>query len=106
MIARRGVNTLVLVHRTELLKQWQERLQSFLGVGKETVGTIGGGKAKPSGKIDIAVMQSLSRQGVVNPLVENYGHVIVDECHHVGAVSFDAILKHVRRPFCIWCGLG
>ena len=62
MIARRGVNTLVLVHRTELLKQWQERLQTFLGVGQGVVGTIGGGKAKPTGKIDIAVIQSLSRQ--------------------------------------------
>jgi superfamily II DNA or RNA helicase len=96
MIARRGVNTLVLVHRTELLKQWQERLQAFLGVGKGVVGTIGGGKAKPTGRIDIAVMQSLSRQGEVNPLVEDYGHVIVDECHHVGAVSFDAILKRTK----------
>jgi len=96
MIAERGINTLVLVHRTELLKQWQERLQSFLGVGKGMVGTIGGGKAKPSGKIDIAVMQSVSRQGEINPLVENYGHVIIDECHHVGAVSFDAILKRVK----------
>jgi superfamily II DNA or RNA helicase len=99
MIARRGVNTLVLVHRTELLKQWQERLQSFLGAGKGTVGTIGGGKARPSGKLDIAVMQSLSRQGEVNPLVENYGHVIVDECHHVGAVSFDAILKRIKAKY-------
>ncbi len=99
MIARRGVNTLVLVHRTELLKQWQERLQSFLDVGKGVVGTIGGGKAKSTGKIDIAVMQSLSRQGEVNPLVENYGHVIVDECHHVGAVSFDAILKRAKAKY-------
>ena len=99
MIARRGVNTLVLVHRTELLKQWQERLQSFLGVGKGVVGTIGGGKEKPRGKIDIAVMQSLSRQGQVNPLVENYGHVIVDECHHVGAASFDAILKQAKAKY-------
>jgi superfamily II DNA or RNA helicase len=99
MIARRGVNTLVLVHRTELLKQWQERLQAFLGVGKGVVGTIGGGKAKPTGRIDIAVMQSLSRQGEVNPLVENYGHVIVDECHHVGAVSFDAILKRTKAKY-------
>lgn len=99
MIARRGVNTLVLVHRTELLKQWQERLQAFLGVGKGVVGTIGGGKAKPTGKIDIAVMQSVSRQGEVNPLVEKYGQVIVDECHHVGAVSFDAILKHTKAKF-------
>jgi len=99
LIARRGVNTLVLVHRTELLKQWRERLQSFLGVGKGVVGTIGGGKAKPTGQIDIAVMQSLSRQGEINPLVESYGHVIVDECHHVGAVSFDAILRRVKAKY-------
>lgn len=99
MIARRGVNTLVLVHRTELLKQWQERLQVFLGVGKSLVGTIGGGKSRPTGLIDIAVMQSLSRQGEVNPLVEDYGQVIVDECHHVGAVSFDAILKRTKAKY-------
>jgi superfamily II DNA or RNA helicase len=99
IIARRGVNTLVLVHRTELLKQWQQRLQAFLGVGKGVVGTIGGGKAKPTGRIDIAVMQSLSRQGEVSALVENYGQVIVDECHHVGAASFDAILKRTKAKF-------
>lgn len=99
LIAARGVNTLVLVHRTELLKQWKERLQSFLGVGKSLVGTIGGGKTRPTGTIDIAVMQSLSRKGEVDPIVENYGHVVVDECHHVGAVSFDAILKRVKAKY-------
>jgi len=99
LIARRSVNTLVLVHRTELLKQWQERLQSFLGVGKGIVGTIGGGKAKRSGKIDIAVMQSLSRQGETSELVEHYGHVIVDECHHLSAVSFEALLKRVKAKY-------
>jgi superfamily II DNA or RNA helicase len=99
MIARRGVNTLVLVHRTDLLKQWQERLQAFLGVGKGVVGTISGGKCKPTGKIDIAVMQSLSKQGEVNALVENYGHVIIDECHHIGAASFDAILKATKAKY-------
>ncbi len=99
IIARRKVNTLVLVHRTELLKQWQARLQAFLDVGKGIVGTIGGGKAKPTGKIDVAVMQSLSRQGEVNPLVENYGQIIVDECHHVGAFSFDAILKRTKAKY-------
>ena len=99
MIARRGVNTLVLVHRNELLKQWLERLQAFLGVGKDMVGTIGGGKAKPTGKIDIAVMQSLSHKGEVSSLVDAYGQVIVDECHHVGAASFDAILKRTKATF-------
>ena len=103
IIARRGVNTLVLVHRTELLKQWQDRLQTFLALDQDAskfvVGTIGGGKAKPTGQVDIAVMQSLSRQGEVNALVENYGQVIVDECHHVGAASFDAILKRTKAKF-------
>jgi len=99
VIAQRATNTLILVHRTELLKQWQARLQSFLGVGKGVVGTIGGGKAKPTGLIDIAVMQSLSRQGEVNSLVENYGQVIIDECHHIGAVSFEAILKQIKAKY-------
>jgi len=99
VIARRGVNTLVLVHRTELLKQWQERLRAFLGVGKDVIGTIGGGKAEPSGKIDIAVMQSLSRQGEIAELVHNYGHVVADECHHLSAFSFEAILKRARARY-------
>ncbi len=99
MIARRGINTLILVHRTELLKQWQERLAVFIGADTEMIGTIGGGKNKPTGKIDIAVMQSLSRQGEINPLVENYGQVIVDECHHIGAASFDAILRRAKAKY-------
>jgi superfamily II DNA or RNA helicase len=92
IISRRAVSTLILVHRSELLKQWQERLNVFLDVSKGMIGTIGGGKSKPSGRIDIAVMQSVSRKGEVNQLVEKYGQIIVDECHHIGATSFDAIL--------------
>lgn len=92
LITRRRVNTLVLVHRTELLRQWQERLQAFLGVGKEVVGTLGGGKPKLTGQIDIAVMQSLSRKGEISDLVKNYGQIIIDECHHLSAVSFEALL--------------
>jgi superfamily II DNA or RNA helicase len=99
IIARRRVNTLILVHRTELLRQWQVRLNAFLDIEQGVVGTIGGGKRKPTGKIDIAVMQSLSRKGEVDALVEGYGQVIVDECHHVGAVSFDAILKCVKARY-------
>lgn len=99
IIARRRVNTLVLVHRTELLRQWQERLATFLGAGTGLIGVIGGGKVKPTGKIDIAVMQSLSRQGEVDPVVGNYGQVIVDECHHVGAASFDAILGRAKAKY-------
>lgn len=99
LIARRGVNTLVLVHRTELLRQWQERLQAFLDVDKGVIGTIGGGKAKPTGIIDIAVMQSMSRQGEVSEKVKNYGQIIVDECHHLSAFSFEAILKSAGSKY-------
>ena len=103
LIASRGVNTLVLVHRTELLRQWKERLQSFLAVGPDVVGTIGGGKARPTGRIDVAVMQSLAgrgqRQGEVDSLVENYGQIVVDECHHLSAFSFEAILKRAQAKY-------
>ena len=101
LIARRGVNTLVLVHRTELLQQWKERLQAFLGADKTKVGTIGGGKAKPTGIIDIAVMQSLSRQGEVSEQVKNYGQIIVDECHHLSAFSFEALLKAAGAKYVV-----
>lgn len=101
LIAKRSVNTLVLVHRTELLRQWQERLHAFLGVGNEVVGTIGGGKAKPTGVIDIAVMQSLSRKGEVSDTVKNYGQIIVDECHHVSAVSFEALLRSAAARYVV-----
>jgi superfamily II DNA or RNA helicase len=98
------VNTLILVHRTELLRQWKERLQSFLGVGSDVVGTIGGGgKARLTGRIDVAVMQSLAgrgqRQGEVDSLVENYGQIVVDECHHLSAFSFEAILKRAKAKY-------
>ncbi|WP_057457312.1 TOTE conflict system archaeo-eukaryotic primase domain-containing protein [Pseudomonas syringae] len=99
LIAARGINTLVLVHRTELLRQWQERLQAFLGVGNGVVGILGGGKAKLTGIIDIAVMQSLSRKGEISDKVKNYGQVIVDECHHLSAVSFEALLRSATARY-------
>lgn len=99
ILARRGVNTLVLVHRAELLRQWQERLQTFLDAPPETIGSIGGGKAKPTGRLDIAVMQSLVRKGEVNPVVQSYGQVIVDECHHIAAASFESILRQVKARY-------
>lgn len=74
-------------------------MNAFLSIEKGIVGIIGGGKRKPTGKINIAVMQSLSRKGEVDPLIEDYGQVIVDECHRVGAVSFDTILKSVKARY-------
>ena len=101
LIARRKVSTLVLVHRTELLRQWQERLTGFLEVPKDGLGVIGGGKKKPSGKIDIAVMQSLSRRDDLGELLDNYGQIIADECHHLSAFSFETILKQAKAKYVV-----
>ncbi len=76
-----------------------ERLRTFLTIGKDVIGSIGGGKRKSTGQIDIAVMQSLSRKGEISDLVEGYGQIIVDECHHVSAFSFEAILKRARAKY-------
>src|SRR4026209_990311 len=87
LIAQRGVNTLVLVHRRQLLDQWIERLSTFLEMPAKSIGRIGGGRNRPTGMLDIAILQSLVRKGVVNDCVAEYGHVIVDECHHLSAHS-------------------
>lgn len=99
LIAERGSNTLILVHRRELLEQWVARLRAFLDIDPKLVGTIGGGKRKPTGVIDVALIQSLARQGYVDDLVAGYGHVIVDECHHLSAVSFEQVVRRARARF-------
>jgi len=99
LIAKRGVNTLVLVHRRQLLEQWVERLSAFLGVPATTIGRIGGGRRKATGRLDVAVIQSLTRKGVVDDLVETYGHMVVDECHHVSARSFEQVARRAKAKF-------
>ena len=99
LIAQRGVNTLVLVHRRQLQQQWIERLSTFLGMPGGAIGRIGGGRNKPSGQLDVAVIQSLVRNGVVDDLVGNYGHLIVDECHHLSAQSFELVARQAKAKF-------
>ena len=101
IIAERKVNTLVLVHRRQLLDQWQERLALFLGLQPNDIGQIGGGKNKATGSIDVGILQSLSRKGRVNEIVKGYGQVIVDECHHISAFTFEQTLKQVRGKYVI-----
>lgn len=93
LIAQRRVNTLVLVHRQQLLDQWAERLRSFLDLPEKSPGRIGGGRKKFTGMLDIALLQSLVRKGVVDDRVGDYGHIVVDECHHLPAHSFEQILR-------------
>ena len=80
LIAERGVNTLILVHRRQLLDQWIERLSTFLSLSKTEIGQIGGGRKRATGKLDVATLQSLVRKGVVKDCVGDYGHI---DCRRV-----------------------
>lgn len=99
MIGHRQRSTLVLVHRKELLTQWVERLKQFLSIDADQIGEIGGGKRKPTGYIDVAVIQSLVRKGVVSDLISGYGHLIVDECHHLSAASFELVARRSKARY-------
>lgn len=116
LIAERKANTLIIVHTQQLLDQWRERLSQFLVINEVlevedtnkrrgrkknfgVIGQIGAGKNNLNGIIDIAIMQSLVRKGEVKELVKDYGMVLVDECHHVSAFSFEQILKNVTAKY-------
>ena len=101
LIAQRAVSTLVLVHREALLDQWVERLSVFLGVPAQDVGRIGGGRRRPNGLLDVAMIQTLFRKGVVDDCVAGYGQLIVDECHHISAKSFETVVREARARFIV-----
>ncbi|MGA2067810.1 MAG: DEAD/DEAH box helicase family protein [Thermoguttaceae bacterium] len=99
LIAERGANTLVLVHRRQLLEQWAQRLSVFLGLAPKAIGRMGGGRKKMTGLLDVAVIQSLVHKGVVKDCVGEYGHLIVDECHHLSAQSFEQVVRRAKAKF-------
>jgi superfamily II DNA or RNA helicase len=97
IIAKRKTNTLVLVHRRLLMDQWHERLNTFLKT--DSIGRVGGGRDKRTGLIDIGMIQSLNQKGVVKDLVAEYGQIIIDECHHVSAFTFEQVLKQMKAKY-------
>jgi superfamily II DNA or RNA helicase len=114
LIAQRRVNTLILVDTLSLLEQWELRLKEFLIINESLpelpakkgrkkqssiIGRLGGGKKNLSGIIDIATYQSLVRGEVVKDAVKDYGMVIIDECHHVAAPSFERVLREVNATY-------
>jgi superfamily II DNA or RNA helicase len=101
LIAKRKVNTLVIVHRQQLLDQWQERLGMFLDLPAKSIGYIGGGKMGRTGCVDVAVIQSLYRKDEVKDFVAEYGQVIADECHHISAVTFEQVMRQVKAKYVV-----
>lgn len=99
LIAKRKVNTLIIVHTKQLQDQWVGRLQTFLKIPDKTIGRLGGGRKKVTGLIDVVLIQSLVRKEDVVEFVGQYGYVIIDECHHVSSVNFDKVMRHVKARF-------
>lgn len=99
LIAKRAVNTLIIVHTKQLQDQWKERLAQFLGVSAKKIGYYGGGRKKLHGIVDIALIQSLVKHKDIASLLSQYGYVVVDECHHIPSVSFDGMLRQVKARF-------
>ena len=96
VIAKRLVKTLVLVHKTALLEQWAQRLSDYFKIDIASIGILGKGKKKLNGNLDIATLQSLKNRP---ELIENYSQVIIDEAHHIPAVSFEVPLKRFRGKY-------
>ena len=99
MIAERGRNALILVHRRQLMDQWVERLIAFSNLPRESIGMIGGGQRKPSGIVDVALMQSLVRKEKWTISSAVQWHLVVDECHHVSAVSLEMVARRCQGSF-------
>jgi superfamily II DNA or RNA helicase len=86
-----------------LVEQWTERLATHLGLSAKEIGQIGGGRNKTTGIVDIAMAQSLARREDLDEMSSRYGLVVVDECHHVPAVTFERCVKQIRARR--WLGL-
>ena len=109
LIAGRKVNTLVLVHTVEIMNNWVRDLNKFLTINEEfptyttpkgrvkkrdsVIGTFSSQKRAATGIIDIAMIGSLGKEDDINPMVRDYGMIIVDECHHAAAATFENVLR-------------
>ena len=101
LVAARACSTLILVHRRPLLDQWIAQLALFLGIDSSEIGRIGAGKQTANYRLDVAMIQSLLRHDSPNEIVAKYGQVIVDECHHLPAISFERVLAAVKARYVV-----
>ena len=100
MVAKRGRSALVIVNRVTLQRQWVARLAQFLGVRERDIGRIGGGaRRRATGRLDVAILQSLLRRPDAALRAMRHGFVIVDECHGLPAATFERVADRLRARF-------
>ncbi|RHW43474.1 restriction endonuclease subunit R [Neobacillus notoginsengisoli] len=101
LIGERKVNTLVIVHTRQLQQQWIAQLASFLDLPKKEIGEYGGNKKQLTGKVDVVTLQSLAYKGELKSFITQYGQIVIDECHHISAFTFERVLKQVRAKYVV-----
>lgn len=94
--AKRNVPTLILSHRKPILEQWRTQLMALLDLPSAKIGQFGGGRDRQTGIIDLAMLQSLARHDDLANFFSRYGLIIVDECHHIPAATFEACLREAN----------
>ncbi|HHW37964.1 MAG TPA: DEAD/DEAH box helicase family protein [Bacillales bacterium] len=99
LIAKRKVNTLIIVNRNQLLEQWKASLLNFFDIDSKSIGQISGGKIKPTGIIDIATIQTLTSKPDNLTKINQYSQIIIDESHHFAAVTFENVLKEAEAKY-------
>lgn len=96
LIEERKTNTLIITEKLQLLRQWQESISKFLSVNP---GQIGGGKNIVTNVIDVASIKSIWNNGKFNDVVKNYGMIIIDECHHLAAFTYESAVNTVNAKY-------
>lgn len=99
LIAERKMPTLILVHRTPLLEQWRDQISKFLGIDPKQIGTFTGTRKKQTGQIDIGMLPTLANMNEAADLFAPYGHIVIDECHHIPALSFEKVSKRIPARY-------
>ncbi|HIB8182301.1 TPA: TOTE conflict system archaeo-eukaryotic primase domain-containing protein [Elizabethkingia anophelis] len=94
IIADKKQPALIVVHRKQLLEQWQERIQAFLGIPKHEIGIISQGKVKIGKQVTIATVQSLPKH--IEQIQNLFGTILIDECHHIAAETFRSTIEKLE----------
>jgi len=98
-VATRSVPTLILAHRKPILDQWRTHLMEHLGLKSKEIGQIGGGRKRLSRLVDLAMIQSLERMEDMEDLFSQYGFIVVDECQHIPAYTFERCVKKAAARY-------
>ncbi len=115
IIAQKKINTLIILESSALIEQWKEALEKFLNINeglptyetktgrvrkrKSLIGTLQGAHDSMTGIIDIAMAGSLCKKGKYHKMMNEYGLVLIDECHHSASETIANVLKEVKAKY-------